>query len=717
MKCRQRFLLLAALLTAAPVLYGRVLSGHNFSTSGDWPSGWQLKSLGDGSGKHWNAIVPGQSHGPLLLTMPSMKSWQFLVFDLPAAQLQGVTRLRLTARVLANRTCMAVVLAESGTWGELVTRQSGANNRTTLQWETVTAELTRSAPDQMISAAIGIDYNYEGAWAMVDQIVLEADYDPAPPRLAAAPVDPRLPPEALAPELAEQLGRLVPAEIPADLPEQEAAALAARNARLRDIVERFSGKNGVALAEVAHMAEADALLRQEDYLWQVADTLAVVNADTPLLPYNTMELAVAMPQRGQDARILLLRNNTLRPLGFEVKVTGDAAALVTPALLRLVDDVPDCPVPLGSIPVVEVGRNQTAALELTFATADAAPGTYTGQLTIAPADGKLECRAIDLAVTVYPVELPEQMPIRVYNWDYGSTGNPSMLELFAESRVNVFSIPFFDTVVPADLTRIHELVPRLRERFGEGGFEVVIEVWFVGEAGGWKPEFNAWLDRLVAALEAEGLTYDNWYLHIYDERLHQEFLDSAKAIQAYNPRVRIFSDMLDRDPEVVKAFAPYLAVWCPFASHMTSALFEESRNLIRGGSLPVWVYQCDAMPKQAPSTYRLLPWQAWRWGVDGCSFWTARTVEFRTETGKPNFGINYLDTEDRVVAGRRWKMWRAGLEDYLLLEMAAELAERKGDMGLRAHIDALVDRVLTAPTHQGRAIEGARRELLELLKK
>ena len=69
-------------------------------------------------------------------------------------------------------------------------------------------------------------------------------------------------------------------------------------------------------------------------------------------------------------------------------------------------------------------------------------------------------------------------------------------------------------------------------------FYLLIEVWFAYDHGGWKDEYNPWLDRLVEVLQRKGIDYKDWYLEIYDETLRSEFLESCKKIHEHNRTFR-----------------------------------------------------------------------------------------------------------------------------------------------------------------------------------
>jgi hypothetical protein len=72
------------------------------------------------------------------------------------------------------------------------------------------------------------------------------------------------------------------------------------------------------------------------------------------------------------------------------------------------------------------------------------------------------------------------------------------------------------------------------------------------------------------------------------------------------------------------------------------------------------------MPTHPLTLYRIEPWMSWLNGDDGIMFWTANACQVRPSLTEPNYGMSYR-LNGELLSSRRWDMWAAGFEDYLLL--------------------------------------------------
>jgi hypothetical protein len=82
----------------------------------------------------------------------------------------------------------------------------------------------------------------------------------------------------------------------------------------------------------------------------------------------------------------------------------------------------------------------------------------------------------------------------------------------------------------------------------------------------------------------------------------------------------------------------------------------------------IWCYECDSNAQQPLAEYRLMPWLAWLYELDGIGFWTAQPAGFRGTKA----GLTYSDSAGRIIPSRRWLQWQAGMDDYLLLHSASK---------------------------------------------
>jgi hypothetical protein len=81
----------------------------------------------------------------------------------------------------------------------------------------------------------------------------------------------------------------------------------------------------------------------------------------------------------------------------------------------------------------------------------------------------------------------------------------------------------------------------------------------------------------------------------------------------------------------------------------------------------------------ATSTHRFLPWRAWRFGLDGVTFWTYSQNHWNDPPREQNFGLYFGAADGGSVPSKRWEAWREGIDDYLYLVLyEAELRKQDG---------------------------------------
>ncbi len=405
--------------------------------------------------------------------------------------------------------------------------------------------------------------------------------------------------------------------------------------------------------------------------WQTVEDMALFNKDTVLPPVSTQKLDVIAPIDGRAGATLLIDNGFYEPVNYRISVKGDAASSVKPSRLHWVDGVPDCPIPVGNEEILELGSGAPAGFMVDFSAKGLKPGTYKGELILSPLDSRLPERKIAYDFKVINYRLPDVLPIRTFMFDFNSAANPELMALLRETRINTFHVTLHDR---NDFRNLHRMIDEIDKNGIRDTSTLFIEVWFVRYAKEWKPEFNAWLDRLVKELESRNWGYDRWILHIYDEVLNEEFYQSAKAIKAHNPNVRIFSDCIAKDEATVKKFSGVVDAWCPLMRSQTEqrAMFSEATKAMRATGLPVMVYDCDSTATYPLDRYRVMPYLAWLDGDQGAVFWSTISGKLRNPQGQDNWGMSYK-VNGQIIPSRRWRMWAAGLEDYLLLVRAAEL--------------------------------------------
>ncbi len=710
-------LLIGIIVSGREILHSEFVSGL-----GDL-AGWTQSRGGDGSGniRVVDAELSGSYRQPVLLNSGSGKSWTFLRRKLSSASLRGVESVRVTAWVRTPQPArLRLVLTEGYIWGEgapsafAESRGRNSNSR-----HIISVQLTRKSQQQDIGVAIGIDYESPNSWVVIDAIRIEALSS------QEKPIE--------VPTVVDDYTRLVfPADIAgsnANVSSEKYAVMKATEERLwkqaglmKDpaVVERL--KNFTELLKILKLPATEQgkyfleiqkrcqFVEQGQIFWQIKEDTYTFTESSLLSPVNSDKLHITLPGNAALDPLLLIGNIAPATQRFQLSVSGEAAKLIVPHLLVAADTVPDYPVQISSDTVIDVAPGSMRGLMLSCSSSGIAPGTYTGMVRLTPLAGNFEIKEMPISVEVLDHTLPLKMPLSVFNCDYTASISPQKRDILLDARVNVFHVALRST---EDFSPLKRLVTSLNERLKPNEYTLLIEIWFVRQANGWQENFNPWLDALVAEMQAMGLGYDNWILHIYDEVLDKQFLSSAAAIKKHNPSVRIFSDHIPEHADTVRQFQKYVDFWCPAGSTLANERFQASLAAMRDSGYPIWCYNAGAAPEQSPDVCRSLPWFAWKYRLNGVYMWAALTSSLRSRPNSQNYGLFYADHVGNWIPSRRWRQWRAGLEDYLLLEAVAA----QGETGYQLARTA-ADEVTGSSNSQEREVIIAkwRSKLIEVLK-
>ena len=190
---------------------------------------------------------------------------------------------------------------------------------------------------------------------------------------------------------------------------------------------------------------------------------------------------------------------------------------------------------------------------------------------------------------------------------------------------------------------------------------------------GWQTHFGPWIRNLVGYMRSQGLNYDRWFLHIFDESASDDFLECATQIKKVNPRVRISTTHMAENEERLREFVPLIDIWIPIFRD----LGKPGLQVMKDSGKPVWTYDCGTTPMFSTTRHRFLPWRAWRYDLDGVTLWTYSQNNWNDPPREQNFGQFFGAAGGGTVPSKRWIAWRDGLEDYLYLVLYEdELAQR-----------------------------------------
>lgn len=419
---------------------------------------------------------------------------------------------------------------------------------------------------------------------------------------------------------------------------------------------------------------------------------------------------------------------------------------------------------------LDLQAGETRRIWLTLSSTDLAPGMYEAELELVCSGGSEQ---LPLRIEVLPAVLKTDPGLHVFTYAYLNRPSTAKLMEVAVSDLkthgqNTFVLPLYpapevdaagNILGPVDFGPIRQYLRHL------GHVRKVLFFWWWDDKGvrptfgkkvvfgspEWRKAFDSWLRQWRDMLLEEGFGYDRFAMYPMDESYdntvwgHSEYdvlLRVVQEIRRVDPRIQVFANpVLFRKDDLrpLGELAKCIDIWAPVQSlyhegdHVgwpRNYTFDEKlamRRFFRGqrdaGKL-LWSYQCDRPTKALGigAYYRQFAWRAWRHGIAGLGLWSYNNIvksSWDDFDGIPDFTMVYESRDappdvprtpsEPLIPSRRWQVWRAGVQDYHLLQQAAGTS-----LHARGRIGDMVDRVLATPADPAIYRE-ARRMLLALL--
>jgi len=340
---------------------------------------------------------------------------------------------------------------------------------------------------------------------------------------------------------------------------------------------------------------------------------------------------------------------------------------------------------------------ETRQLWLTLQAKDCDGGEYVGRIklrAIGVGEGELE---VPLRLKVYPVVMPSPSRMAFCNWTGFLTKDERRLKDLLDHYTNVFiagSPPIlFDEKVNLVEEPAFEAYDKAfqalrgKARFLVAGFQNAVrfrgDVEYMSET--WREGYAKALKLFVAHLREIGIGYEDFAFYSHDEPglLKGPIIDAvyevARLTKEIDPCVQIYANPTGRaNSENLAKLRPYVDIWCPFLTLIKRD--PELLEFLRGTGKPLWCYEAEGRVKELHPLdyYRMQPWVAWRYGLDGAGFWT---YEYRDLWDKrAEYGLIYGG--EGPVPSKRWEAYRDGIEDYNYLALLSEVVEEAEARGV-----------------------------------
>jgi hypothetical protein len=360
-------------------------------------------------------------------------------------------------------------------------------------------------------------------------------------------------------------------------------------------------------------------------------------------------------------------------------------------------------------PTVTLTRQDPVVVWVTADTRGMAPGRYYA--TIVMEGPEQSVREEHISLLVRPYALPLENPLITGGWQWMGKQDPKLARVYHEYGIN--------------LTHIDEDMEVARKE----GFRFFLFVfgpsWY-GKAPAEVPE--AEVEARIAAVKAMvarlKLKPGEWALYPIDEPNDKSVPNQvawAKLIRSKWPEARfMYNPGWGPGPRnewgsvdgTVKPLLDYATVWLPYSAWLWDDVSAQSIPLMKQHAEQVWFYEIAGFTANRQRSVgrgplRTLGWMAWRYGLQGASFYSANayTVNAWSDcSAAEEYGCFYNE-----IPARSAEALREGIQEY------KRLAELKRLGVAQARLDEFADRALRARSVQ--ALERVRWEMDELLLK
>ena len=643
-----------ALQASAEIVYHEDFEGD----PAKWPISVFYRGQKPGKWIHVPSKEAAFGRRALYLEASDEAQWMFLLADIPAERLHG-RKIRLTAWCKSDFPVKAEIGLAKGHSYSAGPGKVGIKTTEGNGWERIVVEGER-APGEMVSLAAGIGYGATGACMLIDEVTLEcADELPPLPELKA--------PGTNFVEMRRMRSQRRRFDALADSYRRDAAlGLPVDGELLKRLVTAQENyrKESLTPADAAVIAAC----RQYALEARLINPSVEFDVDTPVSAKTEPEVDVTMPVNGYEAKILLVRNHSGRTQYFRPRWEAKNAPAPQLRCMIPVEGFFDAMPPLPFDSVFEVADGETKGIWIDLRSRDLKPGIYRGTLVLTPLDpaAVTELR-VPVRQAVAAIESPKELPVAVFNWDYGVTKDQADYEFLRKARVNVFHVNCGNDAKEAvnwEKSNLKQVLDQVDANGDRGKVIFFLENWFTGAADKWNGDLDNYYLQLAAYMKSRGYDYDQWIVHCFDEVLGDKFLNAAKNIKRLDPQIRIFSDPPPANADQLRPFLPYLDYFCLGSWFLQ----EDAKNgnqaleLLRSTGKPLWIYECDSQPRHPLDNYRRMALNSLQRKWDGFTFWSLTGLQFRHASITPpagvvNYGMTYLDENAVRYPSRRWALW------------------------------------------------------------
>jgi len=459
-----------------------------------------------------------------------------------------------------------------------------------------------------------------------------------------------------------------------------------------------------------HDVEGDLLIRQISDPWEnfdaaefFAETSGPINTISIEMLDNEFEsVAIAVSNLRPDPATLRLDCSAFESGTNQV----DAKDVVT--LHEVLSVRPDGTGELTEDPLPLLGQGQTIRLEvgetrkvwLTFRSRSLMSDTWCAALKvgdIAAAELPVE---VPVMIRVHPVRLPDRFTYRECNWLYlhgirNDALRAATMRDALDHKMNVFVIPGVSLQVDEQgklgqsNTAAHDNLVR---ELGSNIFYLISGPVSIQWPPQFKPEAEQQEKVFADALRwygehmrSLGVRYEDFAIYLQDEpgllgrdAGFEAWVGTVKRFKAAEPRIQLYANPAGgARAELLRPLQDLIDVWAPDL-HLVREQPETLAEIFQHGQ-QYWHYEApgDQRCLDPLGFYRVKPWVAFQMGMTGGGYWVYSSAKywFAEPGGGSEYGSVYLADQGPVTT-KRWEASRDGIEDFELLWLLRQTAER-----------------------------------------
>ncbi|HUZ45166.1 MAG TPA: PQQ-binding-like beta-propeller repeat protein [Terriglobia bacterium] len=356
---------------------------------------------------------------------------------------------------------------------------------------------------------------------------------------------------------------------------------------------------------------------------------------------------------------------------------------------------------LGQGQTLRLNPHETRKVWLIFHSRSLAAGAHRATLRIGDLLSFNPPVKVPINVNVYPVRLPDHQVYHEHNWIYlANIRDPRLREATMKDAlahgVNVFDIPAVTVEVDSAgkitgaKTETHDsLIHELRDQ----AFFLVDGSVGLRWPAAFKPSrqlkektYAKAIRWYVRHMQSLGLSYKDYAFYIQDEpglmgldENFKQFVDRVRRIKAADPQIQVYANPTGGAyADVLNPLVNLIDVWQPFVELVRQQPVKLGKIFKRREQY--WNYEAPADQRvlNPLGFYRMKPWVAFQMGMNGGGYWVYSYSDywFRNRSiSTDEYGTVYPTAEGPVTT-KRWEASRDGIEDFDLLWMIRQTAQR-----------------------------------------